>query len=55
MESVRTLTLEPGTYTIEGMGTPQNSYFYQTFEVKQNSLQISLEVDERNWHIMISD
>lgn len=53
MESVQTIELEPGTYMIEGMGTPANSYFNQTFEVGNNDLQISLEVDENNWHVLI--
>lgn len=60
MESVWTFTLPSGKYTIIGNGTPENS-LNQSFEINRddflsyyNTLQISVEIDERNWHVMTS-
>nr|WP_320056961.1 hypothetical protein [uncultured Bacteroides sp.] len=60
MESVWALTLPSGKYTIIGRGTPENS-LNQSFNINRddflsyyNTLQISIEIDDRNWHIMTS-
>lgn len=60
MESVQYFTLTPGKYSIEGRGTPLNNLL-DSFEIIRsdfsdytNQLLININIDENNWHMMIS-
>ncbi len=60
VESVKSVILKPGRYIIMGQGSPAENLQY-SFEIKQGDvsdanriMQMSLEIDERMWHPLLT-